>query len=106
MSILRNYSFNIGASLCVLLATLASPAGAAIVFDNGGPNTSNGWSVLGSNSTADNFSIASNTTIGSVGFYFQNYNGIPDGTRIFNTRSWRTAVVPLAASSPAGPDKT
>ena len=76
MSILRNYSLNIGASLCVLLATLASPAGAAIVFDNGGPNTSNGWSVLGSNSTADNFSIASNTTIGSVGFYFQNYNGI------------------------------
>ena len=76
MSILRNYSLNIGASLCVLLATLASPAGAAIVFDNGGPNTSNGWSILGSNSTADNFSIGSNTAIGSVGFYFQNWNGI------------------------------
>ena len=75
MSILRNYSLNIGASLCVLLATLASPA-SPIVFDNGGPNTVNGWSVLGSNSTADNFSLASNTTIGSVGFYFQNYNGI------------------------------
>jgi hypothetical protein len=76
MSILRKYSFNIGASLCVLLAALASPAGAATVFDNGGPNTVNGWGIQGSDSTADNFSVASNTSIGSVGFYFQNYSGI------------------------------
>lgn len=76
MSILRKYSYTLGASLCVLLATLASPAGAATVFDNGGPNTSNGWGIKGSDSTADNFSVAANSAIGSVGFYFQNYNGI------------------------------
>ena len=60
----------------VLFAAFSIPAKAAVVFDNGGPDTNNGYWIDGSNSTADNFSVASNASIGSVGFYFQNYNGI------------------------------
>lgn len=61
---------------------LAAPAGAQVLYNNGVPNTANGF-WLGGNigggggyTTADDFSLASNGTITSVGFYFHNYNGI------------------------------
>lgn len=43
-----------------------------IIYDNGGPNIQNGFSVL---SPAD-FMLASGSSIYWVGFYFQNYSGI------------------------------
>ncbi len=55
---------------------LSSGAQAAIIYDNGGPNTENGWSILGSNQINDNFSLSGTQSIRSVGFYFQNYDGI------------------------------
>ncbi|MEQ1884955.1 MAG: PEP-CTERM sorting domain-containing protein [Bryobacteraceae bacterium] len=58
---------------CLLLAT---PTFATTLFDNGGPDTSNGYNINGSSSTADDFSIGGGGAIASVGFYFQNYNGI------------------------------
>ena len=58
-----------------LLAILA-PLQAAPIYDNGLPNTTNGFSIKGSYWTADDFTLGGNGSIGSVGFYFQNYNGI------------------------------
>ncbi|MEQ1948355.1 MAG: PEP-CTERM sorting domain-containing protein [Bryobacteraceae bacterium] len=55
---------------------LATPAFATTLFDNGGPNTTDGYSIYGSSGTADDFSIGGGGTIASVGFYFQNFSGI------------------------------
>lgn len=61
------------------LAMMASTATAAtVVYDNGGPNTMNGYSINGSNVTTDDFTLSQAATITSVTFYFQNYNGITD----------------------------
>lgn len=49
---------------------------AAVVYDNGGPNTNNGYYIYGSQSTADDFTLSTNALIARVGFYFQNYDGI------------------------------
>ena len=65
--------------LCVsvmLLMGLATNASAALIYDNGGPSTQNGYSILNSNVTADDFSLTGTYDINSVGFYFQNYQGI------------------------------
>ena len=76
MQIFRKRKLLLSVSAGVLFASLSISADAAVVFDNGGPDTVNGYYIDGANSTADNFMVASNTAIGSVGFYFQNYNGI------------------------------
>ncbi|MEQ1886881.1 MAG: PEP-CTERM sorting domain-containing protein [Bryobacteraceae bacterium] len=55
---------------------LAAPAFATTLYDNGASNTTDGYSIYGSNALADDFSIGGGGTIASVGFYFQNFNGI------------------------------
>lgn len=62
--------------LTVLFCGLLNNSNATIVFDNGLPDTRNGYSVHGSSSTSDDFSTDVASTIKSVGFYFQNYSGI------------------------------
>lgn len=51
-------------------------ANADIIYDNGDPDTTNGFSILGSRQTQDDFNFGSSQTIDSVGFYFQNFHGI------------------------------
>jgi hypothetical protein len=58
------------------LALVSGAASAAVVYDNGLPNTSNGYSIAGGNVTRDNFSLGTSADITGVTFYFQNYNGI------------------------------
>lgn len=64
-----------------VLAISSLQANAAIIYDNGAPTTTDGYDVSGAvggsgTTTADNFNIAAGGSIGGVGFYFQNYNGI------------------------------
>lgn len=49
---------------------------AAPIYDNGLPTTQNGYSIKDTNWVASDFTLGSAASIGSVGFYFQNYNGI------------------------------
>ncbi len=65
----------LGALLFTLTLGTISASNAAVIYDNGTPNTDNGYPI-GSSNTADDFSISSGGTVQSVGFYFQNYNGI------------------------------
>lgn len=61
----------------VLAATIyVSSASAATLFDNGLPNTVNGYSILGSTETRDDFTLTTDGNIVHVTFYFQNYTGI------------------------------
>src|SRR5436309_2229793 len=62
--------------LVAVLSTGVGGAGATVVYNNGLPDTTNGYSIHGSNSTADDFMLTSPAVITSVGFYFQNYQGI------------------------------
>ncbi|MBY0242683.1 MAG: PEP-CTERM sorting domain-containing protein [Burkholderiaceae bacterium] len=65
----------------IAIVTLsAAQASAGVIFDNGLPNTSDGWPIYGpviggSGTTADHFMLTSAASIVSVGFYFNNYNG-------------------------------
>lgn len=55
----------------------AANASAAIIYNNGNPTTDNGYGISPTNGpTADDFNIVAGGTVRSVGFYFQNYNGI------------------------------
>ena len=65
-------------STFVLLIGLAYPslASATAVYDNGLPNTINGYPILQSAWTADDFTIAAGASVKSVTFYFQNFSGI------------------------------
>jgi hypothetical protein len=58
-----------------LLAFAATTASSAVIYDNGNPDTQNGYPI-GAYGTADDFTIAPGGTVRSVGFYFQNYQGI------------------------------
>jgi hypothetical protein len=60
----------------MLIAGLSMAAGAAPIFTNGLPNTENGYSVIGTSATADDFTLTSSAAIQGVAFYFQNYQGI------------------------------
>jgi hypothetical protein len=51
-------------------------ANAGLIYDNGGPDTSNGFSIAGSNEVVDDFILTNAFDINSVGFYFQNFDGI------------------------------
>ena len=89
-------------ALAGILALHGAPAAAVVVYDNGTPDTTNGFPVFGTiggagNTTADNFNLGSAASIGSVGFYFQNYSGITgwDGAISYAIRS-------DAAGSPGG----
>lgn len=68
--------------LAVCLAVMSTAAHAGVVFNNGAPSTTNGYAISGAvggstdATTADDFSLGVTTTIDSVGFYFNNYNGI------------------------------
>ncbi len=61
--------------LMLVVFGLAAISNAAINYNNGAPTIDNGHGI-GSSATADDFAIASGGTVRSVGFYFQNYNGI------------------------------
>jgi hypothetical protein len=64
--------------LILVVFGLAAISNAAVIYNNGAPTIDNGYGI-GPNSsgpTADDFTIASGGTVRSVGFYFQNYNGI------------------------------
>ena len=59
-----------------LIAAFPVVAGAAPILTNGPPNTQNGYSILGANATADDFTLLSSASIQGISFYFQNYQGI------------------------------
>jgi hypothetical protein len=65
-------------ALMLVVFGLASISNAAIIYNNGAPTVDNGYGIgPGSGgAVADDFTIASGGTVRSVGFYFQNYNGI------------------------------
>lgn len=60
------------APVVLVLAIVALSTGsvrAAVIFNNGGPTTTNGWYIQGPNQfSADDFTLASNATIGGVGY--------------------------------------
>jgi hypothetical protein len=58
------------------LAVFGPAAVAAPIYDNGLPDTRNGYGILGSQATADDFTLAGNASIYGITFYFQNYRGI------------------------------
>lgn len=67
-------------ALAAIVALSATHASAAVLFDNGKPNTDNGYRISGSvNSeaanSADDFLLSSSANIASVGFFFNNFNG-------------------------------
>jgi len=69
----------LAARVLSLMLCMAAGLSAGVVYNNGGPNAdpnTGGLLILGSNWSADDFLLGSNTTISSVGFYFQNLNGI------------------------------
>lgn len=68
----------------LIVGALNVPAQAGIVYDNGGPNTENGYGIYGANSTADDFTLDSAASITGVGFYFQNFQGITDWNQDIN----------------------
>ena len=74
------YSFNFAVRVAALGLSVAllppQAANAAVVFNNGGPDTTNAYSINQTLHAQDDFLIAAGATIGSVGFYFQNFNGI------------------------------
>jgi hypothetical protein len=59
-----------------LLALVATVANSAVIYNNGNPDIQNGYPIGGSTYTADDFTIVAGGTVRSVGFYFQNYQGI------------------------------
>lgn len=63
-----------------IASSFAASASAAIIYNNGNPTIDNGWGIGPSSNgpSADDFKIAAGGTVRSVGFYFQNYNGITD----------------------------
>ena len=62
--------------VCLFFSLFLGAVQADVIYDNGGPNTSNGYSIKGSNQVSDNFILSGSSEINSVGFYFQNYNGV------------------------------
>lgn len=62
-------------AVCLVLVT-APCVCAGIIYNNGGPDTQNGYPIQDASWTADDFTLGAAATIGSVGFYFQNYDGI------------------------------
>jgi len=65
--------------LCLASAlgiALSAGLSGAPIFTNGLPDTQNGYSILGANATADDFTLASSANIYGIAFYFQNYQGI------------------------------
>lgn len=77
----------------VLAATFyITSASAATLFDNGLPNTVNGYSILGSSETRDDFTLQNGGTITHVTFYFQNYNGITDWNQDVTYNIWDARV--------------
>ena len=61
--------------VCLVLVT-AQCACAGPIYNNGGPDTQNGYGIQDTQWTADDFTLGAAATIRSVGFYFQNYYGI------------------------------
>jgi len=59
-----------------LLLLFTTITNASIIYDNGLPDTTNGHSIVNTNEVRDEFILSDAATISSIGFYFQNYNGI------------------------------
>ncbi|MEO0578406.1 MAG: hypothetical protein AAFZ58_06955, partial [Pseudomonadota bacterium] len=58
----------------ILILLVSSQAQGAIIYDNG-PPAGIGWSINGVNETLDDFSLATDSMVSSVGFYFENPAG-------------------------------
>lgn len=73
-------------ALLGLLAQLgvSFSAGAATIYNNGGPDTYNGYSIFSVNEAADDFRFSSAASVTSVGFYFQTYPGINGWDQVVN----------------------
>ena len=59
-----------------------------VVYDNGLPNTENGYPILTTQETRDDFLIAGGATITHVTFYFQNYQGITNWNQDITYNIW------------------
>lgn len=70
------FNRSIFTALAAVAISTASLAHAGVVYDNGGPNRSNGYSIHGSEHTYDDFLIADGAAVTGVGFYFNNYTGV------------------------------
>ena len=62
--------------VCLIICLFTAAVQASVIYDNGGPNTDNGYAIFGNNEIVDNFELTGFFDVKSVGFYFQNYNGI------------------------------
>lgn len=75
--------------LAAVLAVGSLAANAAVVYDNGAPDRTNGYNLGGtvglggSVTTADDFTLGTTSSIQSVAFFFNNYNG---------TTGWDNAI--------------
>jgi len=74
--------------LALIFYVPSASADLVVVFDNGLPNTDNGFYILGTDETRDDFTIADGATITHVTFYFQNYNGITDWNQDITYNFW------------------
>jgi len=84
--------------LIAVAAFAAMGASAAPLYDNGAASTNNGFGISGDaagnlGTSADDFVLASAANIGSVGFYFNNYNG---------TSGWDSKISYAILSSEGG----
>ena len=101
------YSLNFAVRVAALGLSVAllppQAANAAVVFNNGGPSTDDGYPIHQTNLSQDDFLIAAGATIGSVGFYFQNFFGITgwDGKVSYQINA-DDAGSPAALSSASG----
>lgn len=89
----------------ILVLVGSGGAQAAIIYHNGNPTTSNGYSIRGGNEVRDDFTLAAGGTVRSVGFYFQNYNGITGWDQNITYNIWNSARTSVLASG-AGQDLT
>lgn len=74
-------NFNMKNVVAIMITALfAAQTYAAPIFDNGAASNDNGFTIYGAanqdaGTTADDFMLSTAAKIGSVGFYFNNYNG-------------------------------
>jgi len=91
-----------------VLAFYASSVAAdlVVVFDNGLPNTTNGYSIRLTAETRDDFLIAEGATITHVTFYYQNYDGITGWNQDITYNIWDAQVGGNLLASGAGVNVT
>jgi len=93
----------------ILFMLILTPASyASIIYDNGGPDGKNGFRISDHNETVDNFTLSDAADIQSVGFYFNNFQGVTGWNHdiTYNFYTGQTQASKQLISSGAGQNVT